>query len=92
MIMTEAQIRKIIREELLKEMEGMGPQQPQEEPEGIHAGAIAGGVGVAGVLLGINKILMDVQQGPIGADIAAKIGQVSDQVQAALQMLGLAQE
>jgi hypothetical protein len=91
MKLTEAHIRKIIREELLKEM-GMGDMPSEEEEGKIYPGHIAGGVGVAGVLLGINKILMDVQQGPIGADIAAKIGQVSDQVQAALQMLGLAQE
>ena len=90
MRLNETQLRRMIRQELLKEM---GEMEPQEEPEGkIYPGAIAGGVGVAGVLFGINKTLMDVQQGPIGADIAAKIEQVSDQVQAALRMLGLAEE
>ena len=89
MRLSETQLRRMIRQELLKEMDGMEPQQPQGK---IYPGAIAGGVGVAGVLFGINKTLMDVQQGPIGADIAAKIEQVSDQVQAALRMLGLAEE
>jgi hypothetical protein len=86
MKLNEAQLRKIIREELLKEIEGM---EPKEEEGKIYPGAIAGGVGVAGVLFGINKILMDIQTSSVGGEIAGKIEQVSDKVQQVMQMLGL---
>lgn len=86
MIMTEAQIRKIIREELLKEMEGMGPNPEQEEPEGkIYPGAIAGGVGVAGALAGINALLMHIQTSGVGADIAEKIRELSQMIEGAME-------
>lgn len=88
MRLSETQLRRMIRQELLKEMDvmgGMGPQEPQEEPEGIHAGAIAGGVGVAGALAGINALLMHIQTSGVGADIAEKIRELSQMIQGAME-------
>ena len=84
MRMTEAHIRKIIREELLKEM-GMGDMPPEEEEGKIYPGAIAGGIGAAGVLVALERALSYVQSNPIGHDIALKIQQLSDAVQSAME-------
>ena len=69
MKITESQLRKIIRQELLKETGGMEP----EEKGKIYPGAIAGGVGVAGALAGINALLMHIQTSDVGAEIAKEL-------------------
>jgi hypothetical protein len=81
MKMTEAQLRKVIRQELLKEMK-MG--EPKEE-EGIHAGVIAGGLATGGALGALVGVMNYVQTNPIGHDIAMKIKELSDLVQGAIQ-------
>lgn len=81
MRLSETQLRRMIRQELLKEMGEMEP----EEKEGIHAGAIAGGVGVAGALAGINALLMHIQTSGVGADIAEKIRELSQMIQGAME-------
>jgi hypothetical protein len=87
MRMTEAHIRKIIRQELLKEM-GMGDmpssQPPQEETK-LHAGPIAGGLATGGALGALVGVMNYVQTHPIGHDIAMKIKELSDAVQSAME-------
>lgn len=82
MRLSEGQLRKIIREELLKEMSGM---EPKEEEGKLHLGAIAGGIATGGALAAINWLLNYVQTNPIGNDIAMKIQQLSDAVQGAME-------
>jgi hypothetical protein len=79
MRLSESQLRKIIREELLKEM-----NQTQLD-EKLHLGAIAGGLATGGAMAAINWLLNYVQTHPIGHDIAVKIQQLSDAVQAAME-------
>jgi hypothetical protein len=83
MRMTEAQLRKVIRKEILREMEEGMP--PQEEKGKLYPGAIAGGIGAAGVLVALERALNYVQSNPIGHDIALKIQQLSDAVQSAME-------
>ena len=82
MRLSETQLRRMIRQELLKEMDGMEPQQPQGK---IYPGAIAGGVGVAGALAGINALLMHIQNSDVGAEIAERIRELSQIIQAAME-------
>ena len=81
MRLSETQLRRMIRQELLKEMDGMEP----EEKEGIHAGAIAGGLATGGALGALVGVMNYVQTHPIGHDIAMKIKELSDLVQGAIQ-------
>ena len=81
MRLSETQLRRMIRKELLKEMHEMEP----EEKEGIHAGAIAGGLATGGALGAITYLLDYVQTHPIGHEIAMKIQQLSDAVQSVIQ-------
>jgi hypothetical protein len=81
MRLNEAQLRRMIRQELLKEME-MG--EPKEE-EGIHAGAIAGGLAAGGALGALVGIMDYVQTHPIGHEIAMKIEELSRLVQSAME-------
>ena len=60
----------------------MEPQQPQGK---IYPGAIAGGVGVAGALAGINALLMHIQNSDVGAEIAERIRELSQIIQAAME-------
>ena len=79
MIMTEAQLRKLIRKELLKEV---GEKQLNEK---FHLGAIAGGLATGGALAAINWLLNYVHTNPIGHDIDMKIRELSDAVQSAME-------
>lgn len=79
MKVTESQLRKIIRQELLKEI------KEKQLNEKLHLGAIAGGLATGGALAAINWLLNYVQTNPIGHDIAMKIQQLSDAVQAAME-------
>lgn len=81
--MTEAQLRKVIRKEILREMHD---QMPPEEEEGkLYPGAIAGGVGAAGVLVALERALNYVQTHEVGGQIAQKIGELSNEIQQFLQ-------
>jgi hypothetical protein len=83
MRMTEAQMRKIIRQELLKEM-GMGDMPPQEETK-LHGGAIATGLGVGGLVALANFLVAELQKkGGMGHDIALKIAELNDLIQASM--------
>ena len=65
MKLTEAQMRKIIREELLKEMAGMEPKQPEQDLTPMDYVKSAGmGAGVAGGAVGINALLWHLQTHP----------------------------
>ena len=81
MRLNETQLRRMIRKELLKEMHGMEP----EEKEKLHLGAIAGGLATGGALGAVNYLLDYVQTHPIGHEIAMKIQELSDAVQAAME-------
>jgi hypothetical protein len=81
MRLSETQLRRMIRQELLKEMGEMEP----EEKEGIHAGAIAGGLATGGALGAITYLLDYVQTHSIGHEIAMKIQQLSDAVQSVME-------
>ncbi len=61
MKMTEAQLRKVIRQELLKEMNNM----PSEEKDKLYPGTIAGGLaaGISGGY-GVNWLLDYIQTHP----------------------------
>lgn len=84
MKMTEAQLRKVIRQELLKEME-MGDMPPKEEEGKIYPGHIAGGLATGGALGALVGVMNYVQTHAIGHDIAMKIKELSDLVQGAIQ-------
>jgi hypothetical protein len=66
MKLNEAQLRKIIREELLKEMDGMEPK----EDEGLHLGAIATGLSVPAAAGLANAVVAYIQTHP---EIAEKV-------------------
>jgi hypothetical protein len=87
MKLTEAHIRKIIREELMKEM-GMGdmpPNQPPQEETKLHGGAIATGLGVGGLVALANFLVAELQKkGGMGHDIALKIAELNDLIQASM--------
>jgi hypothetical protein len=64
MKLTESHIRKIIREELLKEMGDM-PPKPEEDLSAMdYAKSAALGAGVAGGAVGINALLWHLQTHP----------------------------
>ena len=85
MKLTESHIRKIIREELLKEMAGMPgmePKQPEQDLTAMDYLKSAGmGAGITGIVAGLNKIIMDIQTNGVGHDIAVKLQHLSDMVQ-----------
>jgi len=87
MKLTEAHIRKIIREELMKEM-GMGdmpPNQPPQEETKLHGGAIATGLGVGGLVALANFLVAGLQKkGGMGHEIALKIAELNDLIQASM--------
>jgi len=85
MRMTEAQLRKVIRKEILREMHD---QMPPEEEEGkLYPGAIAGGAATGLGLAGLVGLLNYVQTHPIGGEMAMKIGELSQNAQHLLDML-----
>ena len=87
MRMTEAHIRKIIRQELLKEMEmgDMPPNQPPQEETKLHGGAIATGLGVGGLVALANFLVAELQKkGGMGHEIALKIAELNDLIQASM--------
>jgi hypothetical protein len=85
MKLTEAQIRKIIREELLKEMHDMPPNQPPQEETKLHGGAIATGLGVGGLVALANFLVAELQKkGGMGHEIALKIAELNDLIQASM--------
>ena len=87
MKLTEAHIRKIIRQELLKEMEmgDMPPNQPPQEETKLHGGAIATGLGVGGLVALANFLVAELQKkGGMGHEIALKIAELNDLIQASI--------
>ena len=84
MRMTEAHIRKIIRQELLKEM-GMGDMPSEEEEGKIYPGAIAGGLTAGAALGALVGVMNYVQTNPIGHEIAMRIQELSNLVQSAME-------
>ena len=86
MKLTESHIRKIIREELLKEMAGMEPKQPEQDLTPMDYVKSAGmGAGITAIVTGLNKVLLDIQTNGVGREIAVKLQDLSDMVQNALQ-------
>jgi hypothetical protein len=84
--MTETQLRKLIRKQLIKEMAGMEPKQPEQDLTAMDYVKSAGtGAGIAAVALGINKLIMDIQTNGVGHDIALKLQHLSDMVQNAMK-------
>lgn len=76
MKMTEAQLRKVIREELLKEM---------SIDEKLHVGAIAGGLGAAGAMVAVERLMNYIQTSGVGGELADKLLQLSHVIQQAVQ-------
>jgi len=82
MKLTEAQMRKIIREELLKEMNFMNFFKKKPS---LDLGAIAGGASVGMALGLINWLMWYVQTSGAGAQLAEKIRELSQLVQGAME-------
>jgi len=86
MIMTEAQLRKLIRQELLKEMAGMEPKQPEPDLTPMDYLKSAGmGAGVTGVVALVNWLIWYVQTKGVGHELAMKLQELSKVVQNALE-------
>ena len=90
MKLTEAQMRKIIREELLKEMNFMNffkknPSEGQGQEGKLDFGAIAGGASVGMALGLVNWLMWYVQTSGAGAQLAEKIRELSQLVQGAME-------
>ena len=87
MRMTEGQLRKIIREELLNEMNFFRkqPSEGQGQEGKLDVGAIAGGASVGMALGLVNWLLWYVQTSGAGAQLAEKIGELSKLVQGAME-------
>jgi len=85
MRMTEAQLRKVIRKEILREMEEGMP--PQEEKGKLYPGAIAGGAATGLGLAGLVGLLNYVQTHPIGGEMAQKIAELSQDAQQLLDVI-----
>jgi hypothetical protein len=82
MRMTETQLRKLIRKQLIKEMAGMEPKKPEPDLTGMDYIKSAGmGAGVAGLTFALNKVLMDIQTNGVGHEIALKLQKIADMAQ-----------
>ena len=64
MRMTEAQIRRVIREELLKEMGDMPPEREKDLEPMDYVKSFGAGAGVAGAAAGVNWLVWYVQTHP----------------------------
>jgi hypothetical protein len=76
MKMTEAQLRKVIRQELLKEM---------SIDEKLHVGAIARGLGAAGAMVAVERLMTYIQESGVGGELADKLLKLSHVIQQAVQ-------